>query len=376
MKIETEIEVMGLMSLTIIFFLLSANHLFAGNTTEDISRESVNALEQGQSYHDQGNYSKAIEEYDRTIQLRPSFADAYNNRGAAYVKLGNLENGLKDFYAAIALDRSCAGAYYNRGVVYFRLGSFSHAKTDLDMAIKLNPKYADAYYNLTVVYGNLGRIHKETEDFVKVIELSQQNQAVKPRNDLRKEDEKTIELDKFKRWSDELAGGNERQHGELNAVMKIKNRVEELTKENERLRKELAAIVVVTRHDPSADLNKTIIGPTAIDWFKKGYSSAMSGNHQEAIDSCDKAIERNPNFPEAYYVRGIAYNNLGDPNLALQNLDKAIELNKEFAGAYYHRGLAYNDLGDPDQEMENYKMAARLGFKTAQDYLKDQMIAW
>jgi tetratricopeptide (TPR) repeat protein len=337
MKTETEIKVMGLLSITIISFLLSTGHLSAGNTTADISKESLNTLEQGQSYHDPGNDQKAIEQYDRAIQMRPGVAETYNNRGAAYAKLGNLEDGLKDFCAAIALDQNLADAYYNRGIVYFRLGSFGHAKTDLDMAIKLNPKYADVYYHLTVAYGKLDRRRDETEDFFKAFDLSQQNKAGKPRDGLRQEDEKT----------------------------------------NERLQKELAAAVIVTRHDPFADPTKTMTEEAAaIDWFKKGYSSMMSGNHQEAIGACDKAIERNPNFPEAYYVRGIAYNNLGDPNRALQNLDKAIELNKEFAGAYYNRGLAYNELGDSDKEMENYIMAARLGFITAREYLKDQMIAW
>ena len=102
----------------------------------------------------------------------------------------------------------------------------------------------------------------------------------------------------------------------------------------------------------------------------------MSGNYQEAIAAYDRAIELNPDLAEAYYVRGAAYNSLGDPNRALQDLDKTIELNREYAGAYYHRGLAHHKLGNPDRAMENYKLSAKLGFKTAQDYLTGQGIAW
>ncbi|MGV2433944.1 MAG UNVERIFIED_CONTAM: tetratricopeptide repeat protein [Anaerolineae bacterium] len=32
-------------------------------------------------------YQRAIEDYDRAIQLKPDYADAYNNRGNAYRRL-------------------------------------------------------------------------------------------------------------------------------------------------------------------------------------------------------------------------------------------------------------------------------------------------
>jgi tetratricopeptide (TPR) repeat protein len=115
---------------------------------------------------------------------------------------------------------------------------------------------------------------------------------------------------------------------------------------------------------------------TAIDWFKKGYTFTLSGNYQEAIDAYDKSIELNPNFAEAYYIRGTAYYNLGDPKRAIQDLDKTIELKTEYADAYYNRGLAFNKLGNSDKATENYKIAARLGVKTAQDHLKEQGTVW
>ena len=134
---------------------------------------------------------------------------------------------------------------------------------------------------------------------------------------------------------------------------------------------------VAKKQEPAAFIpDKNVREPTAIEWFRQGYSAALAGNHQEAIDAYDKCLELNPKFAEAYYVRGNAYINLGDTNRALQDLDKAIALNKDLASAYYARGLAYNKLGNSEQALENYKMSAKLGFKTAQDYLKSQKIVW
>ena len=115
---------------------------------------------------------------------------------------------------------------------------------------------------------------------------------------------------------------------------------------------------------------------TAIEWFRQGYSAAVVGNYQEAVASYDRAIAQNPNFMEAYYVRGVAYNNMADPNRAIQDLDRAIAMDGKFAGAYYHRGLALKKMGIPDKALEDHKTSARLGFKAAQELLTKQGVSW
>ena len=65
-----------------------------------------------------------------------------------------------------------------------------------------------------------------------------------------------------------------------------------------------------------------------------------------AIQDYDKAIEINPKYAEAYFNRGSAYLEQGDPIVAIQDYDMAIALDPKFAAAYVNRGYARNAQGD------------------------------
>jgi tetratricopeptide (TPR) repeat protein len=74
------------------------------------------------------------------------------------------------------------------------------------------------------------------------------------------------------------------------------------------------------------------------------------------------------------YAEKAGYFWLGD---ALDCFNTAIELNPEYAEAYYWRAECYAWLEDYQEEARNdYITAARLGFKPAQDYLREKGIQW
>ena len=51
-----------------------------------------------------GEKGKAIEDYNKAIELNSEYALAYNNRGLCYKKLGETEKAKKDFQKAAELD--------------------------------------------------------------------------------------------------------------------------------------------------------------------------------------------------------------------------------------------------------------------------------
>lgn len=46
-----------------------------------------NIMEQGNSYYVGKNFEKAIDFYDRVLQIDPKFTEALNNKGVAYNNL-------------------------------------------------------------------------------------------------------------------------------------------------------------------------------------------------------------------------------------------------------------------------------------------------
>ena len=72
-----------------------------GNTSGPLNRAGTIA---GRSQGLLGEYQRAIEDYDKAIQLDPDDAMAYNNRGVAYYYLGQYTKQAADRAKACSLD--------------------------------------------------------------------------------------------------------------------------------------------------------------------------------------------------------------------------------------------------------------------------------
>jgi tetratricopeptide (TPR) repeat protein len=165
-----------------------------------------------------------------------------------------------------------------------------------------------------------------------------------------------------------------RQHTKTKELEEVRKRSDELLKENERLRKTLEGKHTIQPRfvfedqpdifdriaEEKENYDKTIKELSAIDWFYKGYSLALSGNYIKAIEAFTKAIELNPKFATAFYNRGHLYGDIGKYNEEIRDYNRAIAINPKDAEAYNNRGIAYGKLKEYQQEIRNYDKAIEL----------------
>ena len=176
------------------------------------------------------------------------------------------------------------------------------------------------------------------------------DEVIKSIDSLRKDRQKTKELEEIRKRSDNLL------------------------KENERLRKELVMAKGKRKQDMAAAYNKTIERLSASEWVERGLAPANSelwsnaDAMREAIDANSKAIKLDPNFAEAYNLRGLAYDMLGNRNQAIKDYSKAIVLNPQFEWAYLNRSVAYYNLGKTTLAMKDNEKAEKLRLKDAKAY--------
>ena len=97
------------------------------------------------------DYSSAIKDYTKAIQLDPTFAFSIFNRGNAYAKSKQFKKAIADYDWAIQIDDSFAEAYYNRGLIYLFLDNKALAYEDLSKAGELGLLNA---YNVIKRYCN------------------------------------------------------------------------------------------------------------------------------------------------------------------------------------------------------------------------------
>ena len=76
------------------------------------------------------------------MELNPTYAKAYNNRGIVYAITGDYQKAMEDFNAAISINNMDSTAFYNRGQVYKRLGKLKEADKDFQTVARLKQKQA------------------------------------------------------------------------------------------------------------------------------------------------------------------------------------------------------------------------------------------
>jgi tetratricopeptide repeat protein len=106
---------------------------------EDYYRQGLIMLENGQ-------YGRAVTEFNRAVGLSPDYYQAFNDRGVCYARMGDYESALNDFNTAFGQDINGIQAFYNRDAAYRLLAGDGGAMDDLRLcrdALPL-PEYARA----------------------------------------------------------------------------------------------------------------------------------------------------------------------------------------------------------------------------------------
>ena len=89
--------------------------------------------------------------FERAIELKSDYAEAYSNRGNVLKELKRLEEALTSYERAIELKSDYAEAFYNRGIVFNELKRLDEALTSYERAIELKSDYAEAYLNKSLL---------------------------------------------------------------------------------------------------------------------------------------------------------------------------------------------------------------------------------
>ena len=79
-----------------------------------------------------GDHRGTIADFDRAIELKPDYADAYTSRGFTKFIQGNYYGAIADYSQTIALNPDYVDAYINRGFAKSELGRRSRCHSGLE----------------------------------------------------------------------------------------------------------------------------------------------------------------------------------------------------------------------------------------------------
>ena len=93
----------------------------------------------------QKQYEEALAAFERVIELDPTRASAYIDKGNALYKLRRYEEALEAFSRALELDPGYVLAYTSKGDVLYTLKRYEEALASYNRAIELDPTYTEAH---------------------------------------------------------------------------------------------------------------------------------------------------------------------------------------------------------------------------------------
>tara|TARA_X000001036_G_scaffold364213_1_gene348322 strand:- start:93 stop:1676 length:1584 start_codon:yes stop_codon:yes gene_type:complete len=135
-----------------------------------------------ESYNNLGNTLKefnnleklkeAEKVYKNSIKLKPDYAEAHNNLGVTLQILGKLDEAELSFKKAIEFKPDFANSYMNYGNLSIVCKKYDEAITLFKKAVELDPNLYLVYYNLGVVLFNQGKLDEAEKNYLKVINFN------------------------------------------------------------------------------------------------------------------------------------------------------------------------------------------------------------
>ncbi|MBI5166702.1 MAG: tetratricopeptide repeat protein [candidate division NC10 bacterium] len=110
----------------------------------------------GKVYHELGLYEQAVEEFKKSLDLCPHFADVHNRLAISYREKGDYKEANTSFLRALEINPHYVEAYTNLGLLYFKGGDLEKAILVWEKALSLDPEN-----NMAKIYLRLAREMKE-----------------------------------------------------------------------------------------------------------------------------------------------------------------------------------------------------------------------
>lgn len=144
--------------------------------TKEIELDIDNAelyFQRGQSYLKSGQRKKAIEDYNKALDLGlKNKVVVYREMINTYFFLGKEDKIIENCTKAIEIDPTVANDYLMRGQMYMRNNEYAKAIEDFNKGLELDPKVSWAYSYRGACYFKSGESDKGTADLEKAIEIS------------------------------------------------------------------------------------------------------------------------------------------------------------------------------------------------------------
>jgi Tfp pilus assembly protein PilF len=126
----------------------------------------------GVQFYNQREFSKAIQAYQKVIELNPTYIEAYNNLGIIYQEIGNLDRAFGAYQKSIKINPRYEKGHNNLGILLYLKGRNEEALEAFQKALAINSNNIESHINLGVLFKKQGQLNKAIESYQKALDIN------------------------------------------------------------------------------------------------------------------------------------------------------------------------------------------------------------
>jgi tetratricopeptide (TPR) repeat protein len=142
-----------------------------GTKSGMLASEVLNHFNSGVTFYNQKEFSKAIQAYQKVIELDPTYVEAYNNLGITYQTTGDLDRAFGAYQKATEINPGYEKGYNNLGILLLLEGRDEEALEAFQKALAINPNNIVSHIHLGILLKNKGQWDEAIESYQKALAI-------------------------------------------------------------------------------------------------------------------------------------------------------------------------------------------------------------
>jgi tetratricopeptide (TPR) repeat protein len=130
-----------------------------------VNEEAINLYANGVGQAYVGDNEQAISSLNQAINLKPEYANAYNERAGVYYNMGDYDHAVQDYEAAREAGRNDVNVYWNLGWTYYLLGRYEEAIAANDIVLSEDPTILGMRMNQALTYLAMGDLENARHQY-------------------------------------------------------------------------------------------------------------------------------------------------------------------------------------------------------------------
>ncbi|MAT42471.1 MAG: hypothetical protein CL609_09030 [Anaerolineaceae bacterium] len=255
-----------------------------------------------------GEWEKAIDYFEQSIESEPTFPDLPYYLGETYRSMGSIPEAESAYRQALLVDPDFAPAYVSQAILDAAQGELASAAERLNQAIKLDKNYGQAYLELAKIQIQQDQIENAEENLVlaeKYLPNSPEISIVLGQAALAQDDFRSAI-----RYAEQAA---ERDLTNLMAYRLLG----EAMQANGQVKESLDPLYIYVTYNEEED-------PQALAWLASAY--AANNMTKQALEIFDEVIAQDKWQVEVYLQRGQIYLNQNKLDAAVDDFDMAFTI--------------------------------------------------